>query len=429
MHHPVWVIVLAYQCLDWMLHLIMLTCKLQVAISTRTQFGKNTLETQPMTCILFLHVTAFYHNLSSNTWPSLQLDSETSHVDGTISADGRSDLISPSFLWNFPSDTLFGAHFNHFKDRVVLGSFHVISLSPLFVHLDTKTIIEKRSSKSSLHGSALGRVYCMSILKSFPGMLCANNGALPPFIHPQSRASVCVQTNLEDTEKLPEPLSICSSIMRMYVARSPGNLAFIWRTIQAESARIEEEYRFCNTRNTLASIQAMTIYLILGLLDDSEHSPDGNILMPMLNTTKSMADTLRPSGWLCTEDIPHELPAWEEWVQAESLRRTAVILVLIIHIFNIEHAPGLPQCGGLAQVPLPCSKTLWQASDRALWEVEYRRQYLEGRRRWRRDPTYGDLLTGGRDEREEELQRADLSEWFVDMDEMGTLVTMAVSML
>ncbi|KAN0093595.1 hypothetical protein V8E51_016779 [Hyaloscypha variabilis] len=373
---------------------------------------------------------SFYHNLSSNTWPSIQLDSGTSNVDGTISADGRLDLISPpSLLWSLPSEIFFQPQFNRFKDRVVLGSVHVISLLPSFVHLDTKTIIEKRGSNLGLHGSPLGRIYCMSILKSFPGMLCANNGALPPFIHPKARASVVGQTDLEDIEKLPEPLAICSSIVRMYLARSPGNLAFIWRTIQSESVRIEDEYRFYDAWNTLASIQAMTIYLILGLLDDSEHSADGNVLMPILNTTKSMADTLRPSGWLCTEDVPHELPAWEEWVQAESLRRTAVILVLIIHIFNIEHAPGLPQCGGLADVPLPSSKKLWRASDRASWEVEYRRQYLEHRRRWRRDLTYGDLLPEGRDEERGELEKVELSDWLVDMDKMGTLVTMAVSML
>jgi hypothetical protein len=105
-----------------------------------------------------------------------------------------------------------------------------------------------------------------------------------------------------------------------------------------------------------------------------------------------------------------------------------VILVLIIHIFNIEHAPGLPQCGGLAEVSLPCSKKLWQDSDRASWEVEYRRQYLNDRRRWR-DPTYGDLLPECQDEGRGGSHRADLSEWFISMDEMGTLVTMAVSTL
>jgi hypothetical protein len=47
------------------------------------------------------------------------------------------------------------------------------------------------------------------------------------------------------------------------------------------------QYRSYDDWTTLASIQAMTIYLILGLLDDnSEYVADTDILMPMLNTTK-----------------------------------------------------------------------------------------------------------------------------------------------
>jgi hypothetical protein len=62
-----------------------------------------------------------------------------------------------------------------------------------------------------------------------------------------------------------------------------------------------------------------------------------------------------------------------------------VILVLIIHIFNIEHGQGLPQCGCLAELPLPCCKKLWQASDGAMWEAEYKRLYArdgDGRGEW-----------------------------------------------
>ncbi|KAE9368834.1 hypothetical protein N431DRAFT_547717 [Stipitochalara longipes BDJ] len=371
---------------------------------------------------------SFDYTSSPNIWLDIRSkNSGIGDVDGIDSSDGMLDFISPpSNLWNFPSNTPFRPQFSHFKDRVILGSFYVISLSPSFVYLDAKTIIERRDSKAGPHGSALGRIYCMSILRSFPGMFCGNNGALPSFIHLQSRPSPSLQTDPKYVEMLPEPLAICSSIMRMYHERSPGNLAFVWRTIQAESIRIENEYRFYDTKTTLASIQAMTMYLILGLLDDdSEHATDGNILVPMLNTTKSMADTLRPSGWLCIEEALGDIPAWEEWVQAESRRRTAVILVLIIHIFNIEHGPGLPQCGGIAELPLPCSKTLWQASDRESWEVEYKRQYVGDGRGWRRVPTYRDLLPEFRDDRE----KVDLSEWFVGMDDLGSLVTMAVSTL
>ncbi|TVY86099.1 hypothetical protein LAWI1_G006825 [Lachnellula willkommii] len=73
----------------------------------------------------------------------------------------------------------------------------------------------------------------------------------------------------------------------MYMARSPGNVAFFWRTIQAESQRLEDEYRDYDAWTTLHSIQAMAIYIILGLLgDNSEYVIEAHILMPILSTTK-----------------------------------------------------------------------------------------------------------------------------------------------
>jgi hypothetical protein len=94
----------------------------------------------------------------------------------------------------------------------------------------------------------------MRVLRSYPGMLCGDGGTLPPFIHPQSRLSPLLQTNAKGVESLPEPLDICSSIMRMYMARSPGTLAFIWRTIQTETARIEDEVRVYNLFNLLGPV-------------------------------------------------------------------------------------------------------------------------------------------------------------------------------
>jgi len=96
-------------------------------------------------------------------------------------------------------------------------------------------------SNAGHHGIPLGRIYCLSILRSFPEMLCASNGSLPPFIHPQCQASACLETDPKYVEMLPEPLTVCSSIMRMYLARSPRNLAVLWRTIQPKAARIEVE--------------------------------------------------------------------------------------------------------------------------------------------------------------------------------------------
>jgi hypothetical protein len=66
----------------------------------------------------------------------------------------------------------------------------------------------------------------------------------PPFIHRQPQPSPLKPDPKHlnnDPAVLPEPLAICSSIMRMCTMRSSRNLAFIWRTIQAEPRRIEDE--------------------------------------------------------------------------------------------------------------------------------------------------------------------------------------------
>jgi hypothetical protein len=192
--------------------------------------------------------------LSTDPWVDLQSNPGTGNVDGTVRStlpagttfsNGMLDLVSSGPLsWSCPADAFLLAQIHYFKDRVILGSYYVVNLSPSFVSLDPKTILEKRDFKAGPYGSALGRAYCISTLRSYPGMLCGNDGTLPSFIHLQSRRSSW-KSDFEGVGNhvvAPSgPLAICSSIMQMYMAKSPGNLAFIWRTIQAESQRIEDE--------------------------------------------------------------------------------------------------------------------------------------------------------------------------------------------
>ncbi|CZR61487.1 uncharacterized protein PAC_11383 [Phialocephala subalpina] len=392
----------------------------------------------------------FDHNLSTNTWQDLYSNAETNNIEGPIFPNEILDLHS--FSWNYPSDT-FLPQIHHFKDRVVLGSFYVIDVQLPSVELDTKTILEKRDVRAGPHGSTLGRAYCMTALRSYPAMLCSDVGTLPPFVHARSRPRNKSRYVDDETVALPEPLEICISIMRMYTAKTPGNLPFIWHTIGAESQRIEGNYRSWDTWNILASVQAMTIYLILGLLEDSSsYVADRQILRSMCNTTRvrailspfrkncrlifslqRIAEKLHPIGRPCNEELPQDrLPTWEDWAQSECQRRTAVILIIIIHLFSIEHGSLIPPCGGFSALPLPCSKKLWQASDLETWEKEYRKEYMGGGGEGlKRVPTYRDLLPDLEDlEGPTSSSRMEwLSEWFLGMDEVGTLITMAISTL
>jgi len=188
-------------------------------------------------------------SLSPDTWQDSRSNRETGNVNGSALSDDILGLIpSDSFSWNCLSDTFSLSQIHHFKDRLVLGNFYVGGLSPSIVPLDTKTILEKRDLRAGPYGSALGRAYCINSLKSYPEMMYRSDGTLPPLINPRG-AQPAPRENSQslnnDTTVLPEPLAICSSIMRMYTARVRVNLAFIWRTIQGEARRIEDQFSDC----------------------------------------------------------------------------------------------------------------------------------------------------------------------------------------
>jgi hypothetical protein len=157
--------------------------------------------------------------LSTDPWVGLQSNLGTGNVDrtirsplpaGTTFSNGMLDLVSSEpLLWNCPADAFLLAKIHHFKDRVILGSCYIVSLSPSFVSLDTKTILDKRDFKAGPYGSALSRAYCMSKLRSYPGMLWGDDGTLPPFIHFKSQPS-SRKTGSNHLVTTPEPLAICS---------------------------------------------------------------------------------------------------------------------------------------------------------------------------------------------------------------------------
>lgn len=65
-------------------------------------------------------------------------------------------------------------------------------------------------------------------------------------------------------------------------------------------------------------------------------------------------------------------PTWEEWIYAESRRRTACVFSLICRCISVS--TGIEGCDAFAQLdalPLACARTLWEARTRAEWEAEY----------------------------------------------------------
>lgn len=94
----------------------------------------------------------------------------------------------------------------------------------------------------------------------------------------------------------------------------------------------------------------------------------------------------------------------------------------------------MPQCGGFSDLSLPCSKALWEAADQATWEIEYHKQYMQDSKSGQNLKTiltYKDLLLDLQDQNDSTSSSrvGGLSKWFLGMDDLGTLVSMAVSAL
>jgi hypothetical protein len=102
----------------------------------------------------------------------------------------------------------------------------------------------------------------------------------------------------------------------------------------------------------------------------------------LIFSSSRMADKYRPAGWMCNGEAQQGgIRAWEEWALAESCRRyltfmilhlrfvvhraniyllrinsTAIVIGIIIHIFNIEHGPVCHNVVVLASYHYPAAR-------------------------------------------------------------------------
>lgn len=69
---------------------------------------------------------------------------------------------------------------------------------------------------------------------------------LPPFIHPRCTMGFQTEPSCPSAGPhrcLPEPLAICSTLIRSFYERTPQSSSFVWRNIYAEQHRLHQEVR------------------------------------------------------------------------------------------------------------------------------------------------------------------------------------------
>ncbi|OKL60207.1 hypothetical protein UA08_04905 [Talaromyces atroroseus] len=263
------------------------------------------------------------------------------------------------------------------------------------------------------HKSSLHRSYLLCALRSYPQMML--RGQSPPFIHAQSISDDSDDLQLRNNSTTPGPLAVCGELLRMHTMKNEDNVVQIWGAIRREQERLLMEGSGYDYRDTLAALQAVSIYFVLRIFEQNEEATNFDIplVQTMLELSIHLVQLRKSQSKIHTSQ-------WEDWVFMESSSRTVLLFFLIDLLFEYSSAVTLfHHCTGREMLSrqLPSTRNLWQASSRTEWEREYEMQCCEAL-----PFTYSDLIEYG------PRNDGSLDFWLTEIDEFGNLVIAAASL-
>ncbi|KAF7926674.1 uncharacterized protein EAE97_010183 [Botrytis byssoidea] len=363
-----------------------------------------------------------------NTAPVLPDIHEASMVSNPlqisgVTTDGTMNLELPNENWNLDTEDCFPEHLyvsvfstpTQYSARLLpiepspifasyqpknSGSFYRLYDQP--IPTAPKAFALRRPSNNQF---SLNRSYILCTLPTYPSMLLpSNDDGLPPFIHP----------HFSSRKALPAPLATCVTIIQWISMKNKDNVLFIWGCIKMEIDRICIQYTTYNREDSVAALQAITIYLLLRISEDNEKAT--NFDVPLISAMIKLSIHVIHLA----EDLQNEgALSWKEWALAESTRRTIIILFFIDLFFDISSSVHEYRCdeNRLKQMTLPCSRKLWRATTNEAWEDECANS-MRGIQLM-----YGDLINSRN--RPEDRR---LDGWLSQLDDFGMLVLAAASL-
>ncbi|KAM3555487.1 hypothetical protein MY1884_004433 [Beauveria asiatica] len=199
--------------------------------------------------------------------------------------------------------------------------------------------------------------FVFRILKSYAAMAARGQVELP-FIHPTLM------------EVPGSHLATCMSLARVSDNPRPGSEAVAAAILQREMDAITvQDQDDADDLTALAAFQAYLIYILI-LFFRLKQGPSP-FFRSAMTTLQGLACVSSRMGLVCAADATHTRPRWEEWIVAESKRRSLYVMYLLDNVLSDQE--NLPTYLGteLRGLPVPSSKALWQAPTRARWEKKY----------------------------------------------------------
>ncbi|CAG9984211.1 unnamed protein product [Clonostachys byssicola] len=261
----------------------------------------------------------------------------------------------------------------------------------------------------------------MQTLCAFPQMMLRRE-TFPSFIHGHWHC-----TESDSAAPLPKPLVSCMGLAQVFASHNADTRPFLWEKIREEQrSSADKAYRRQFSKHDhLAAIQALLIYIMMRVVDCSKTDLDLNL--ELLITYQGLCDNFKD---VCKEPFyQHERvcpsSSWEDWVFAESRRRTAIIWLLMTQMIHIKIGVPCDSFPSFRDVPLSSPKSLWEARTRLQWENEYKF--------YKDSPVggldvFGDLYDACKHKhiRENQLK---LNSWNSTVDNLGSLLNLGVEIM
>ncbi|ETS76544.1 hypothetical protein PFICI_11931 [Pestalotiopsis fici W106-1] len=226
----------------------------------------------------------------------------------------------------------------------------------------------------SLHDPSTPLYYITSRVKNFVNDMATHNAT--PFLHPfLYRAHT------------PECIMSCFSTSVLYTARTPTNTAMVMRALckSAHELVAAESVRFVTTTTErLARAQALLLYQIIRLFDGdvalrAQAERDSALLNTWLAELCKMRDNLSTSARLENSVARAQPPEWEQWIFAESVRRTILMAYSVLGLYELMKDP---EWDG---EPNPWAYTHRWTLSRSLWEAKSSAGF---QRAWKEKPQF-----------------------------------------
>ncbi|EHK47674.1 hypothetical protein TRIATDRAFT_316706 [Trichoderma atroviride IMI 206040] len=257
-----------------------------------------------------------------------------------------------------------------------------------------------------------------------------NSSRLPPFIFTACKQGEGCGLN-GSHQCLLRPLENCRAIITMAENIATSNKGFVWAVVENEVLRLYKDLSNMDCYEVQASLQACTIYALLYARYIRPVQAGGvlSVIKAIIDFGRhlhSMHDFRSPLG-------PDESAIRQEWILREGTRRTICVLYgieLLLDVFKED--PDHVKCRGLENVPLPCTRDLWEPVPDPVWIRRY--QNSVSLQHGVESMCLGTIqssifLLNGRSTDVESKQSDSheaISRWCEEADELGTLVWMTI---